>query len=191
VGARGQRAYNIFMALTLRFVDKEYPYQGYSKERTAVRGLLMGSDGRFLIHEIERDDLFGHYLYFETPGGGNVLGESFLETLKREVLEETGRNVLSARYLGKALDAYNPLKQRNKTYYFFAFVSEMIEEPRIMSLGDTLIKRTLLLSIDEAIALLEDLPSDGISLEVKRRELPFWLYAQRELNGFLSGYASL
>ncbi len=60
-------------------------YQGVEKEfiRTAVRGIMIEKPFLYMI----RSD---KYLEYKFPGGGMEEGESKIDTLKREVLEESG-----------------------------------------------------------------------------------------------------
>lgn len=162
------------MILKRHLVDDEYPRKNIKKTRVAVRAFVEVSKGKYLLHEIKRNDSFGKYDYFELPGGKVEKGESYLAALKRELLEETGFTFLEAKYLGYVLDFYNTLGWKNKTHYFLVRSNKKIEEPSFPSAGDKLISKTLLLSKEEAIERIEKTRDDGISLLVKRRELPFW-----------------
>lgn len=72
---------------TLFVLDrKDYNNKMPVKERWCVRALIQDSDGRILVQK-SRD---GEY---KLPGGGVEAGEDRLETLIREVLEETGYRV--------------------------------------------------------------------------------------------------
>lgn len=162
------------MILKYHFVDDEYHRKNIKKTRIAVRAFVEVSEGKYLLHEIKRNDSFGEYDYFELPGGKVEKGESYLAALKRELLEETGFIFLEAKYLGSVVDFYNILGWKNKTHYFLVRGTKKIEEPSFPSVGDKLISKTLFLSKEEAIGRIGKTRDDGISLLVKRRELSFW-----------------
>lgn len=162
------------MPLSLFLFDDQYPKRKHFKKRVAVRAFIEVRKGVYLLHEIKRDDAFGDYDYFELPGGKREIGESSLSALQREVMEETGYAFSESKYLGFVRDFYNLLGWENITQYFVVSGVTKIKEPHFVSQGDHLIQRTLSASKDDAIVLMTSLPSKGIPLLVKRRELPFW-----------------
>ena len=71
------------------------------KNHFGVYGICY-ENGKLLCIEKTR----GPYQYrFDLPGGSQELGEGLTETLKREVLEETGYTPVSYTHLGFCLDA--------------------------------------------------------------------------------------
>lgn len=66
---------------------KNYPENGSIYHRTAVRGIIR-QDGKLLL-------ISGKYGDCKFPGGGVEPGESLEEALKREIQEETGRELES------------------------------------------------------------------------------------------------
>lgn len=161
------------MILNFHLNDDQYPYKRKKRKRIAVRAFVMAGRGNYLLHHLSREDIFGKYEYFELPGGAVKTGESYLEALEREILEETGYLIGEAVYLGKAVDAYNPLGWRNVTHYFLV-EGKKVAEASFPSAGDHLIKETLIVNKREGLSLLASVPNDGIALLVKRREAPFW-----------------
>ena len=162
------------MVRYLHLSDNQYKVRGKKKKRIAVRAFVRMPNGEYLLHEIHRNDSFGKYDYFELPGGKVENGESYLEALEREVLEETGYKISDITYLGEVIDSYNLLKWKNETHYFLAMADKKISKPSMPSQGDKLIAKTFEVTKEEAIALIEKTADKGISLLVKRRELPFW-----------------
>ena len=154
--------------------DDQYPKRKTKRIRVAVRAFVEVSKGKYLVHEIRRNDSFGEHDYLELPGGKVEKGESYLTALKRELLEETGYSFQNARYLGYVFDSYNLLGWKNKTHYFLVLGAKKVQDSTLPSSGDKLIAKTLLLSKDEAIRKVLETKNEGISLLVKRRELPFW-----------------
>ncbi len=62
-----------------------------NRYRFTVRGLVE-KDGKYLLLQRSKSAR-GEMGYWELPGGGHDFGESPKETLKREVMEETGIEV--------------------------------------------------------------------------------------------------
>lgn len=81
--------------LLFRMDKKDYKENGSVFHRTAVRALIKKGDRYALIHSSK----YGEYKF---PGGGMKPGESRMDTLCREVTEETGLVVKleSVSYLG-------------------------------------------------------------------------------------------
>lgn len=163
------------VAMILRFhlADDQYPFRGIRRKRIAVRAFLRLPDGRYLFNRVTRDDAFGKESYLETVGGGRKKGESFSEALRREVEEETGYQIDEIRYLGCVTDAYNLIHQKNETHYFEASVLPHPGKRHLESRGDRLIEASLPLSLQAAKDLYETSPEEGVSLLVRRREIPF------------------
>lgn len=65
---------------------KDYKENGTVFKRTAVRGIIH-KDNKFLI-------IHSKYGDYKFPGGGQKSGESLIDTLLREVQEETGYHVI-------------------------------------------------------------------------------------------------
>ena len=100
---------------------KNYDENAREFRRTAVRGMIRRDDKYLLIHS-----KYGDYKF---PGGGMEVGETLRDTLKREVKEETGFDVLpdSIKYYGavseKRKGEYNDILYMD-SHYFFCEVSE-------------------------------------------------------------------
>lgn len=73
---------------TLFEIDlKDYDENGSRFERPSVRGIIFKDDKIALVHSKKYD-------YYKFPGGGCKKGENLVETLIREVQEETGLVVI-------------------------------------------------------------------------------------------------
>lgn len=162
----------------LNLKDDQYEYEGYTHTRLTARGLVFDGQGRFALHRLFRDDIFGKADYFEIPGGGVKENESIEAALKRECLEELGAKISVLTQLGIVNDAYNLIKRRNENHYFLCSLLEK-GKPHFESQGDLFIKETLWVSLDEGIALLKGQEDAGVPALVKARELPILLEAKR------------
>ena len=70
---------------------KDYEENGSRFERPSVRGIIFKDDKIALVHSKKYD-------YYKFPGGGCKKGENLVETLIREVQEETGLVVIPSSY---------------------------------------------------------------------------------------------
>ncbi len=159
--------------IDLSFADTLYPRKdGPFSLRKVARGLIL-KDGRLFIHLLSRDDIFGKASYPETPGGGVQAEESYEEALAREMEEEIGYRIEGTTYLGKVVDEYALIGRTNENHFFLARAVGEKGRTVVASKGDSLIEKTVLLSVEEAIELYEKNPSSPIFELIKRRELPF------------------
>ena len=83
------------MRLLFELDSRDYDPNGMVRRRPSVRGIVIRGGKVAMIHSLAYD-------YYKFPGGGIEEGESQLETLVREVKEETGLTVVpgSAREYG-------------------------------------------------------------------------------------------
>lgn len=169
------------MDIIKEFKDDQYPRKGDWKERRIARGVVINGDGLFALHRIKRNDIFGNYAYYETPGGGIDLKESPATAFQRECEEELGYQVEILGEIGIIKDEYALLSRKNVNYYFLAKATKYVGK-HLVSDGDSLIERTLYLPLGEILSLYENLPNKGIPFLLKRRELPIWLKAEALLN---------
>lgn len=162
------------MKLFLNLVDDQYPY-GENKPhvRNVSRGIILTEGKNVLIHHLKRDDIFGNFSYYETPGGGVDEGESAEEAIIREAKEETGFDIEILANLGSVEDEYRLINRKNINHFFLCRTLGRKDDKHFMSEGDSFIVETLSISIDEAISLYEGMEEAGVPLLVKRRELPF------------------
>ena len=159
------------MKLIGQFVDDQYPFTKISKTRLTVRGIIMNDEGDIALHHLLRDDMFGHRDYFETPGGGVDSNEDLITALKREISEELGCEITNIQEIGRIIDSYNLLEQRNDIYYYFAQVSEY-HEKSLQAGESSLIESTHWVSLDKAKELYESMNKAPLEKLVRQRELP-------------------
>jgi 8-oxo-dGTP diphosphatase len=166
------------MKVLLTLLDEEYPFTGFNHIREIVRALVLDEKGQVAVHVVERDDRFGKQTYFETPGGGVDEGETPEEALKRECREELGYEIEVISEIGEVDDAYNLIGRQNHNRYYLAKRMSFVGK-HFVSPGDSFIKKTLWVSLDEAIVLYEKMPDHLVSRLVKNRELPIFRLAKK------------
>lgn len=159
------------MKIIGKYIDDQYPNTGITHTRKTVRAIVMNEDGNIALHHLLRDDKFGHRDYFETPGGGVDKGETLLEALRRELKEELGVTVKDIIPLGRVIDYYNLLNQRNSIYYYFCKV-DSYGEKNFQGSESTLIESTKWVSLSKAKELYENMTKEPLENLVRQRELP-------------------
>lgn len=166
------------MIIIGEFEDNQYPKKKSWHTREIARAIVFRDDGRFAVHKIKRDDIFGKHSYFETPGGGVDEGETPAQAAIRECEEELGYKIKIIAPIGIIKDDYSLIGRHNINYYYLA-KQEKIVGKHFVSDGDSMIERTLYLPIDKIISLYDNLPDEMIPLLLKNRELPIWKMAKR------------
>ena len=173
------------MKLSLNLKDDQYPFSGITEVRRVSRVIAFDSLGRIAIHTVSRDDAFGCQTYLETPGGGVDEGEDYQMAAIREAKEELGDEVQLLECLGECVDAYNLIKRKNENRFFLARIKKEGLPKHFVSQGDLYIKETRLLTPKEIEEGYAAMPEQGVSLLVKRRELPFLRLAFSRLPHYL------
>ena len=166
--------------VNLELKDTQYQENGFTHTRVTSRGIVLDEEGRIALHFIHRDDIFGNETYYETPGGGVDEGETPEQAVIRECKEELGEDIEVLRPLGVVKDAYNLIHRKNENHYFLCKKLNQGEK-HFVSEGDSLIQKTVWVSLEEGIALLKKQSGHGVSALVKARELPILEEARRVL----------
>ncbi len=82
------------------------------KKKLIVLGLIQNDKNEFLLSQRYDPDILDAHLRWDLPGGTNGFGESLEDTLKREILEETGLEVKVLEMLPKSVSR----KWKHKDY---------------------------------------------------------------------------
>lgn len=91
--------------------------------------------GKLLCVKKNRGPYIGRY---DLPGGSQEIGESLLETLKREIIEETGFQVLSAEN-NRIFDVFVRLRDEKDTvHHIFAVYDVCLDENSGISIADSI-----------------------------------------------------
>ena len=153
---------------------KNYKENGSVYQRTAVRGIIE-RDGKYLV-------IHSKYGDYKFPGGGSKEGESHIETLAREVAEETGYRLLSdspeAAFHVKELRKGDPEdKMDMDSYYYYCQVEEMPGQRNLDDYEQEYDYQVVWLGLEELIEKnervkdLHDIPWVVRELQVMRKVL--------------------
>ena len=150
--------------------DNEYENIGYTHTRNIARAFVLNDENKIAILHIIGDDIFGHRDYYETSGGG-VENESLEEAIIRELDEEIGYKCEIIEYLGIVHDEYNLIKRKNENNYFLCKIKEKTKIHHA-SYGDSMISEIKWLTIDEILAIYDNMNNGKLARLVRNREYP-------------------
>ncbi|MCR5837968.1 MAG: NUDIX domain-containing protein [Lachnospiraceae bacterium] len=106
---------------------KNYIENGTVGRRPSVRGVIIRGDKIALVHSLKFD-------YYKFPGGGMDEGETYEDTLIREVREESGLVVIPSTieeygiFLKKEKGKYEDLFIQESYYYFCEAEQEVVPQ---------------------------------------------------------------
>ena len=84
------------------------------KIRKAARAVIIDTRGQVLIQHAVKGR------YYKLPGGGAERGESIMQTLRREILEETGYKIKVMKPIGAVIEYRHREKLLQLSYCFLA-----------------------------------------------------------------------
>lgn len=148
--------------------EKNYDDSMEEIRRVAVRGIIFVNQKLLLVQSC-----FGEVKF---PGGGQENGESDMETLIRETLEETGYHVIpnSVRPFGevieKRLSTKEPMIWHQINRYYFCDVEEGQEECHYTENEEKYGFHQVWCTLEEAIAMNEEMLRREGSLPWNQRE---------------------
>ncbi len=117
------------MRLLFEIDKKNYDPNGKKFSRPSVRGIIIRSGKIALVHSLKYD-------YYKFPGGGINGGETHMETLIREVAEETGLTVIadSVREYGYVYRIQKGKREDifiQHNFYYFCDIEDNVSEVRL------------------------------------------------------------
>lgn len=120
----------------------------YSLRKTA-RMVLMREDGMIALQHV------ANYDYYKLPGGGVEIGESVIEALHREIMEEVGCQAEVLDEVGMVIEYRNQFDVLQISYCYLGRVIGEIHEPSFDEGEVSDGMSSLWVSIDDALALLQ------------------------------------
>lgn len=148
--------------------------------REATRAVIIEDKKILLVHLAKTDE-------YKFPGGGVEKNENLTDALKREVLEESGKEVIDSTYIGY-IDQYYPDKfDKSKifsmnSHYFFVKISKNNNELNLSESESELGFKPVFIEIDKAIALNELCLKKGSTNHWTERELYMLKYLKENYN---------
>lgn len=117
------------MRLLFEIDTKDYDPNGKAFVRPSVRGIIIRDGKVAMVHSLKYD-------YYKFPGGGMENGESLEESLLREVVEESGLQVIppSIREYGLVHRVQKGQKEAmfiQDNYYFLCDVEEKVGSQKL------------------------------------------------------------
>lgn len=119
------------MRLLFEIDKKDYKEGWTTFSRPSIRGIILKDKKIAMIHSLKYD-------YYKLPGGGAEQGESQIDTLIREVKEETGLTVIpsSVREYGYVHRIQKGTRADNEifiqdNFYYFCEAEDNIEAQRL------------------------------------------------------------
>lgn len=155
---------------------ENYGPEDVKDSREAVRCVLIDSAGMVPILWV------GKYEYHKIPGGGIDEGETVLDALSRECMEEVGAKIEVIAELGKIVEFRSEWEFEQTS---FGYIGRIVEKGEVnftekeVSNGFELIW----VSIDDAIKILQnDTPLDYEGKFIQKRDLEFLKIAKNKFN---------
>ena len=169
----------------LELEDKEYVLKELTHVRNVARAVLINDKNEVCILTVDRDDIFGKCLYYETPGGGVDENETPEQAVIREIDEEIGCKAEIIIKIGVVEDYYNLIGRKNINHYYLCrtLIKTKIHHE---SLGDQYIKNFKFVPIDEAIELFDKTEDSKLARILKQRELPILIEAKKLLSNIFA-----
>jgi ADP-ribose pyrophosphatase YjhB (NUDIX family) len=163
--------------LTIRDSDVgwNYPDTNEHQERQAARAIVYDKEGKVaLLHATKKS-------YHKLPGGGVEQGESIMEALHREVMEEIGCKIEHIRELGIVEEFRNKFKLHQLSY---VYIADLAGEKGTPDLEEDEIAdgfETVWLTLDEAIESLKKETSidDYEGRFIQKRDLALLISARK------------
>lgn len=117
------------MKLLFEIDKKNYKENGSVFSRPSVRGIIIKDGKVAMIHSLKYD-------YYKFPGGGIEKGENNFQALAREIMEETGLEVIpsSVREFGYVHRVEKGEREDifiQDNYYYFCDVMETVHEQNL------------------------------------------------------------
>ena len=134
----------------VEFHDYIFKRDEFTHLRETVRVIALDK-GQFAFLKIEGEDEFGVRSHIETIGGGLELNESHEEAIRREVLEETGRDCRILAFIEDILDEYYLINRKTLSHFYLVELLNVQQPVNYQGSEKNLIKGVILLNKEEVL----------------------------------------
>ena len=142
-------------------------FEGKTIYREAARGIILNGKKLLMIYSSKDGD-------YKFPGGGVELGETYEETLVREVREESGATVTKIlKEFGKVLEYDRPIEQefevfKMTSYYYECKIDTLLVEQSLDQYEKDLGFKPIWVDIEDAIT------NNKSIMNSSQRKIPRW-----------------
>lgn len=143
-------------------------FEGETIYREAVRGIIINHKKLLMIYSSKDGD-------YKFPGGGVELGETYEETLIREVKEESGATVTKIlKEFGKVLEYDKPIERefevfKMTSYYYECKIDTLLGEQSLDQYEKDLGFKPEWVDMDDAIT------NNKSIMNSRQKEIPRWV----------------
>ncbi|MDD2807516.1 MAG: NUDIX domain-containing protein [Patescibacteria group bacterium] len=134
---------------TINFSDISKPDISQYRIRTAARAVVVDAENKLALLFVSA------YGYHKLPGGGVEVGETIIQALKRECLEEIGCDIIVGQEVGAIIEIRTKLSFKQESFCFLAKVAGPKRPPKFdpEEIAEGLELKWV--AIDEAIKLIK------------------------------------
>lgn len=112
--------------------------------------------------------------YYKLPGGGIEKGESIIEALNREVMEEVGAKINIVSEIGTIIEYKDRYKQLQISYCFLAMVSQIVGDPSFTKEEVNAGFKLKWVKFEDAVTFIKSSkPSNYLGKFIQKRDLAF------------------
>ena len=149
--------------------DTFYPPAPIERERNAVRAIVLNDKNEIALLHMLGLDVFADRDHYELPGGGVESGESFEDTLRREMGEELGLTVDILAEVGIIANEYNRIRRRDIQHFYLVRVTGTTAMHRT-ELEKKLVHGVEWFPAGEILHMYDTRPVENVGIEVHQRD---------------------
>ncbi|HEY8892141.1 MAG TPA: NUDIX domain-containing protein [Clostridium sp.] len=140
----------------------------FYKVRKASRAVMFNSLNQIALPFVSKN------MYHKLPGGGIEKGESIIEALNREVMEEVGAKIDIISEIGTIIEYRDKFNQLQISYCYLAKVNGIVDSPSYTNEELAAGFKLKWMDFEDAITTIEnDKPNDYVGRFIQKRDLAF------------------